>query len=49
MVRIAMTAAAYDAIASTLPRGRRASLARRPQCLIRVEASTVCGLASLQW
>jgi len=50
MIRIALTEAAYDAIASTLPKGaaRWPMQRERDQCFIQVEAAVVHRMRSMR-
>jgi hypothetical protein len=49
MIRIALTDAAYDAIASTLPNAARWPMQRdRGQCFIQVEAAVVDRLRAMR-
>ena len=50
MIRIALTEAAYDAIASTLPKGaaRWPMQRERDQCFIQVEAAVVDRMRSMR-
>jgi hypothetical protein len=50
MIRIAITEAAYDAIASTLPKGaaRWPMQRERDQCFIQVEAAVVDRMRSMR-
>ncbi len=50
MIRIALTKAAYDAIASTLPKGaaRWPMRRERDQCFIQVEAAVVDRMRSMR-
>ncbi len=50
MIRIALTKAAYDAIASTLPKGaaRWPMQRERDQCYIQVEAAVVDRMRSMR-
>jgi len=50
MIRIALTKAAYDAVASTLPKGaaRWPMQRERDQCFIQVEAAVVDRMRSMR-
>jgi hypothetical protein len=51
MIRVALTDAAYEAIASTLPKGAaRWPMQRdRSQCFIQVEAAVVDRMRAMNW